>query len=237
MSRHRVLLVEPNRDLGRILQEYLRRADLDVLCVTDAGSALELARRERPDLIVAEDQLPGGAGGLELVRALATQTDLAKVPVLLLSGAATPEERLDSLNSGAQDYLLKPFTMKELVYRCERLIVRQRESELGELSGDLARFKSTDVLQLLEANQSTGVLHIDGEFKGEIHLLDGYICGCFADDHKGEEAAYRLIPVRNGRFHFVRSNIRSNIQNVRSTTEFMMEALRRHDERAKLPAS
>ncbi len=159
------------------------------------------------------------------------------VPVLLLSGAATPEERLDSLISGAEDYLLKPFTMKELVYRCERLIVHQRKSELGELSGDLARFKSTDVLQLLEANQATGVLHIDGECKGEIHLLDGYICGCFAENHKGEEAAYRLIPVRNGRFHFIRSNIRSNIQNVRSTTEFMMEALRRHDERAKLPAS
>ena len=47
----------------------------------------------------------------------------------------------------------------------------------------------------------------------------------------------RLIPVRNGRFHFVRSNIRSNMQSVRSTTEFMMEALRRHDEGAKQPAS
>lgn len=237
MSRYRVLLVEPNRDLGRILQEYLGRVDLDVLSATDAAAALELARRERPDLIVAEAELPGGAGGLELVRALATETDLAVVPVLLLSGAATPEERLDSLNSGAEDYLLKPFTMKELVYRCERLIVHQRKSQLGELAGDLARFKSTDVLQLLEANQATGVLHIDGEFKGEIHLLDGYICGCFAESYKGEEAAYRLIPVRNGRFHFIRSNIRSNIQHVRSTTEFMMEALRRHDERAKLPAT
>ncbi|HEY7700642.1 MAG TPA: response regulator, partial [Vicinamibacteria bacterium] len=175
MSRYRVLLVEPNRDLGRILQDYLGRADLDVLCATDAGSALDLARRERPDLIVSEAELPGGASGLELVRALATETDLAAVPLLLLSGAATPEERLDSLNSGAEDYLLKPFTMKELVYRCERLIVHHRKSELGELSGDLARFKSTDVLQLLEANQATGVLHIDGEFKGEIHLLDGYI--------------------------------------------------------------
>jgi hypothetical protein len=81
------------------------------------------------------------------------------------------------------------------------------------------------------------VLHIDGEYQGEIHLLDGYICGCFVDGHRGEEAAYRLIPVRNGRFHFVRSNIRSNIKSVRSTTEFMMEALRRHDEKAKLPAS
>ncbi|HLE71914.1 MAG TPA: response regulator [Vicinamibacteria bacterium] len=237
MSRYRVLLVEPNRDLGGILQEYLRRSDLDVLSAFDAGSALELARRERPDLIVSEAELSGGASGLELSRALATEADLVSVPVLLLSGAVTPEERLDSLSSGAEDYLLKPFTMKELVYRCERLIVHQRKSELGELSGDLARFKSTDVLQLLEANQATGVLHIDGEFKGEIHLLDGYICGCFAESYKGEEAAYRLIPVRNGRFHFVRSNIRSNIQNVRSTTEFMMEALRRHDEKAKLPAS
>ncbi len=237
MSRYRVLLVEPNRDLGRILQEYLGRSDLDAIYATDAASALELARRERPDLIVSEAELPGGASGLELVRALATETDLVSLPVLLLSGAATPEERLDSLSSGAEDYLLKPFTMKELVYRCERLIVHQRKSELGELSGDLARFKSTDVLQLLEANQATGVLHIDGEFKGEIHLLDGYICGCFAESYKGEEAAYRLIPVRNGRFHFFRSNIRSNIQNVRSTTEFMMEALRRHDEKAKLPAS
>jgi hypothetical protein len=52
---------------------------------------------------------------------------------------------------------------------------------------------------------------------------------------RGEEAVYRLIPIRRGRFHFVRTNIRSNIQNLRSTTEFMMEALRRHDEQ-KQPA-
>jgi CheY-like chemotaxis protein len=236
MSRYRVLLVEPNRELGRILQDYLRRSDLDVFSAADAGSALELARRERPELIICEADLPAGASGLELARALGSEADLSSVPVLLLSGSLTPEERLDSLHSGAEDYLLKPFTMKELVYRCERLIAHQRTNEPGELSGDLARFKSTDVLQLLEANQATGVLHIDGESKGEIHLFEGYICGCFAESHKGEEAAYRLIPVRNGRFHFIRSNIRNNIQNLRSTTEFMMEALRRHDEKAKLPA-
>jgi hypothetical protein len=67
-------------------------------------------------------------------------------------------------------------------------------------------------------------------------LLDGYICGGFAGQFRGEEATYRLIPVRRGRFHFVRTNIRSNIQNLRSTTEFMMEALRRHDEREQQPA-
>src|SRR5262245_32654026 len=111
MSRHRILLVEPNRELGRVLQEYLRRSDLDVLAAFDAASALEIARRERPDLIVSEAELPGGASGLELSRALTTENDLVSVPLLLLSGAATPEERLDSLTSGAEDYLLKPFTM------------------------------------------------------------------------------------------------------------------------------
>jgi DNA-binding response OmpR family regulator len=237
MSRYRVLLVEPNRDLGRIFQDYLRRSEIEVLSASDAASALDAARRERPDLVVSESELGGGASGLELVRALAADRGLLSLPVLLLTEAASPEERLDALTSGAGDYLLKPFTMKELVYRCERLVAYHRKTELGELSGDLARFKSTDVLQLLEANQATGVLRIDGEYQGEIHLLDGYICGCFAGDFKGEEAAYRLIPVRNGRFHVIRSNSRSNIESVRSTTEFMMEALRRHDEGAKQPAS
>ena len=156
---------------------------------------------------------------------------------MFLSGTVTPEERLDAIESGADDYLLKPFTMRELIYRCERLISYYRRNEPGELSGDLGRFKSTDVLQMLEANQATGVLHVDGDHKGEIHLLDGYICGGFAEALKGEEAVYQLIPVRTGRFHFVRSNIRSNIQSVRSTTEFMMEAFRRHDEGAKQPAN
>lgn len=236
MSRYRVLLVEPNTELARIVQGYFVRSELEVLNAVDAANALEVARRERPDIVVCEADLPGNAGGLELVRALRSEADLLTLPVLILSGAITPEERLDALSSGADDYLLKPFSMRELVYRCERLITHHRRNEPGELSGDLARFKSTDVLQMLEANQATGVLHIEGEFIGEIHLLDGYICGCFSDELKGEFAAYRLIPVRKGRFHFVRSNIRSNIASVRSTTEFMMEALRRHDEREKQPA-
>ncbi len=88
---------------------------------------------------------------------------------------------------------------------------------------------------MLETNQATGVLHIQGEdgFGGDIHLLDGYICGGFAGETRAEEAAYSLIPIRRGRFHFVRTNIRSNIQTVRTTTEFMMEALRRDDEKER----
>ncbi|TDI48448.1 MAG: response regulator [Acidobacteria bacterium] len=236
MSRYRVLLVEPNAELRLVFSDYFKRSGLEVVSAIDAGSGLDTSRRECPDMIACEVELPGGADGLEFARALRADHDLKSIPILILSGNITPEERWEAISSGADDYLMKPFTMRELIYRCERLISFYRSNEPGELSGDLTRFKSTDVLQMLEANQATGVLHIDGNHKGEIHLLDGYICGCFADEFQGEEAAYRLIPVRDGRFHFVRANITSNIESIRSTTEFMMEAFRRHDEREKQPA-
>jgi CheY-like chemotaxis protein len=235
MAHFRILLVEPNVDLARILDEYFQRCDLEVIKAPDAQQGLELARRERPDLVLSESELPG-ADGLAFVRALRVESDLRKTPFILLSSDSSPEQRLASLDSGADDYVLKPFSMKELVLRCQQQITNHRRSEPGELSGDLSRFKTTDILQMLEANQATGVLHVEGDFGGEIHLLDGYICGGFAGRMRGEEAVYRLIPIRRGRFHFVRTNIRSNIQNLRSTTEFMMEALRRHDENEAQPA-
>jgi CheY-like chemotaxis protein len=230
MSRFRILLIEPNPELARVLGEYLQRCDLGVIKASDAQQGLDAARRERPDLVLSETEL-SGADGLALVRALRVEADLRETPFILMSSDSSPEQRLASLDSGADDYILKPFSMRELVLRCQRHITNHRRNEPGELSGDLSRFKTTDILQMLEANQATGVLHVDGDVTGEIHLLDGYICGGFAGTSRGEEATYRLIPVRRGRFHFVRTNIRSNIQNLRSTTEFMMEALRRHDER------
>jgi CheY-like chemotaxis protein len=236
MSHFRILLVEPNVDLARILDEYFHRCDLEIIKAPDAQQALDLARRERPDLVLSETELTG-ADGLAFVRALRVEPDLRETPFILLSSDSSPEQRLASLDSGADDYVLKPFSMRELVLRCRRLITNHRRNEPGELSGDLSRFKTTDILQMLEANQATGVLHVEGDISGEIHLLDGYICGGFAGRLRGEDATYRLIPVRRGRFHFVRTNIRSNIKNLRSTTEFMMEALRRHDENAQQPAS
>jgi len=175
--------------------------------------------------------------GLALSKAIRGVPAADQLPLILLCGDSTPEHRLACLDAGATDYLLKPFSMKELVRRCRHQVELSLRGTFGELSGDLTHFKTTDILQILEANQATGVLHIETrDTRGEIHLLDGYICGGFAGPELGEEAVYRLVPLRLGRFTFLHSNIRSNIQAVRSTTEFMMEALRRHDERERQPA-
>jgi CheY-like chemotaxis protein len=235
MSLYRILLVEPNLELGTVLEEYLVRNSMEVIRAPDARQGLDAARRERPDLIVSENELPA-ADGPSFVRALRVEPDLREIPFVMLSADMSPEHRLACLDSGADDYLLKPFSMKELVLRCQRQIVYHRRHETSELSGDLSRFKSTDILQMLETNQATGVLYVEGNVSGEIHLLDGSICGGFAGSARGEDAIYRLIPVRKGRFYFIRTNIRSNIQVVYSTTEFMMEAFRLHDEKEHQPA-
>ena len=236
MARYRILIIEPNLDLSGVLQEYLAKSDFDVATMPDALDAIPTVRRETPDLVLCEDDLPE-TDGLAFGKALRSVPDFDNLPLILVSGNSTPEHRLACLDAGADDYLLKPFSMKELVRRCRTQIEVHRRNEQGELSGDLSHFKTTDILQMLEANQATGVIHIDTEqASGEIHLLDGYICGGFTGQQQGEEAVYRLIPLRKGRFNFVHSNIRSNIQSVRSTTEFMMEALRRHDEEERQPA-
>jgi len=236
MARYRILIIEPNLELSGVLQEYLAKSEFEVSAVRDAQQALHAIRQGPPDLVLCEEELPE-MDGLAFSHALRQAPGSDNVPLILISGDSTPEHRLACLDSGANDYLLKPFSMKELVRRCQKQIEFQQRSGVGELSGDLAHFKTTDVLQMLEANQATGVLHIESEdAHGEIHLLDGYICGGFAGPQLGEDAVYHLIPLRHGRFTFAHTNIRSNIQSVRSTTEFMMEAFRRHDERERQPA-
>lgn len=237
MTRYRIVVVEPNLELSEVLRDYLARSGFEVSLAQKAQEALQLVAQQIPALVLCEEELPD-MDGLSLSKAIRGLPAADQVALMLFCGDSTPEHRLACLDAGATDYLLKPFSMKELVRRCRQQIGLGLRGAPGELSGDLTYFKTTDILQMLEANQATGVLHIETkDTRGEIHLLDGYICGGFAGPDLGEEAIYRLIPLRLGRFTFLHSNIRSNIQSVRSTTEFMMEALRRHDEKERAPAS
>jgi hypothetical protein len=98
-----------------------------------------------------------------------------------------------------------------------------------ELSGSLGYFNNTDVLQMLESARVTGVLHIEGEHTGQIHLRDGRICGCFSRGLDEYEAMFRLIVADRGRFRFVPSDVHSNLPARRTTTQLLLEAHLRLD--------
>ena len=129
-SGARVLVADDNADL----REYVRRllgARYEVQAAADGAAALEAARRNAPDLIVADVMMPR-MDGFALLRALRADAGLRSVPVILLSARAGEEARIEGLQQGADDYLVKPFSARELLARVEshlEIARIRRESE------------------------------------------------------------------------------------------------------------
>lgn len=111
----RVLVADDNADMRAYLRDLLSPA-YAVETVADGEQALEAARRKRPDLILSDIMMPR-LNGLELLQALRADEVLRDVPVILLSARAGEEARLEGLDAGADDYLVKPFSARELVAR------------------------------------------------------------------------------------------------------------------------
>jgi DNA-binding response OmpR family regulator len=146
-----VLLIEDDLDLSQALSQVLRSRGLDLVCCADGLEALALARRHAFDAIVLDLSLPG-IDGLELLQRI--RADGSTVPILIVTARAAIGERVLGLNTGADDYLPKPFDVEELEARLRALVRRsQGEEELhcGTLRLDRASgvfFKGTRPLEL-----------------------------------------------------------------------------------------
>ncbi|MCA9737796.1 MAG: response regulator, partial [Gemmatimonadetes bacterium] len=114
-ARPRVLWADDNADLRAYVTELLSPR-FDVEAAADGEAALSAARQRRPDLVLADVMMPG-LNGFELLAALRADPDLGDVPVILLSARAGEEARLGAAEAGADDYLTKPFSARELVVR------------------------------------------------------------------------------------------------------------------------
>lgn len=119
-SRAVLLLVEDDRTLGPLLVEALGDA-YEVVLVRDMHSALHVTLTQRPDLLVVDRGLPDG-DGVDLVRRLRRAGVTA--PVLVLTARGTLADRVDGLDAGAEDYLVKPFELPELLARLRALLRR-----------------------------------------------------------------------------------------------------------------
>ena len=127
MSRARVLVVDDDSKILSSLRLYLEHAGYEVAAAPDGQRALAAARAFRPDLVVLDVMLPKG-DGLAVCRALRAESE---VPILFLTARATEEDRLEGLDLGADDYVTKPFSPRELVARV-RAILRRARGESGE---------------------------------------------------------------------------------------------------------
>jgi two-component system alkaline phosphatase synthesis response regulator PhoP len=121
----RILVVEDDADIASLIVHYLSPAGYDSEVVATGSDALAAARRRPPDLIILDRMLPG-LDGLEICRALRADAELGTVPILMLTARAEEVDRIAGFETGADDYVTKPFSPKELVARIGALLRRVR---------------------------------------------------------------------------------------------------------------
>lgn len=118
-----MLLVEDNADIADLVTHYLQRADHVVDLVTAGTEVLARARTTSPDLILLDLMLPG-MDGLEVCQALRGEAKTASIPVIMITARGEESDRVRGLELGADDYVTKPFSPKELVARVAAMLRR-----------------------------------------------------------------------------------------------------------------
>src|SRR5262245_55650392 len=138
-----VLVVDDEPQIVEIARDYLQHAGFSVITASDGHQALDLARARLPDLVVLDLGLPR-LGGLDVARALRRESD---VPIIMLTARVEESDRLLGLELGADDYITKPFSPRELAARVRAVLRRGDQGQtrdvitFGNVTIDLARMK------------------------------------------------------------------------------------------------
>ena len=123
MRRRKILVVEDDRKTVELIRLYLDKDGYRVIAAYSGDKAVDLARSERPDLIVLDLMLPE-IDGLEVCRILRRESD---VPIVMLTARTTEQDKLSGLDLGADDYITKPFSPRELLARVRAVLRRVQE--------------------------------------------------------------------------------------------------------------
>ena len=131
MARASMLLVEDDAALAELLVYTFKREDFDVAHTPDGEEALLLARERAPDIVLL-DWMVEGLSGIEVCRRLRRAPETANVPIIMLTARGEEEDRVRGLETGADDYVTKPFSPRELVARVGAVLRRVRPALAGE---------------------------------------------------------------------------------------------------------
>ncbi|HEX2483363.1 MAG TPA: response regulator [Methylomirabilota bacterium] len=137
-----VLVVEDERDIADLVRYHVEKAGMRVVHTADGGTALRLARAELPDVVVLDLMLPG-LDGLEVCRQLRREAATRRLPIIMLTARGEEVDRVVGLELGADDYVVKPFSPRELIARI-RAVLRRSDGPVPEPTG-----------------RATGELHVD----------------------------------------------------------------------------
>jgi two-component system, OmpR family, alkaline phosphatase synthesis response regulator PhoP len=119
----RILVVDDDKQIVRLIQSYLEQAGYRVLTAANGETALHTVRRERPDLVVLDLMLPD-RDGWEITRIIRSDSNLAGLPIIMLTARVEDTDKIVGLELGADDYITKPFNPREVVARVRAVLRR-----------------------------------------------------------------------------------------------------------------
>ncbi len=132
MQRAKILIVEDDPPLAELLHWHISQAGFDVIATADGEEALLLIEEERPDLVIL-DWMIESLSGIEVCRRIRRMGEMASLPVIMLTARSAEDDRLRGLETGADDYVTKPFSPAELVLRVKAVLRRTRPAVSGEM--------------------------------------------------------------------------------------------------------
>jgi two-component system phosphate regulon response regulator PhoB len=126
--RKRILIVDDERDLVELISMNLQRNGYDTLTAHDGPTGLDIARKQKPDMLVLDVMMPG-LSGRDVTLALKGDPDTASIPILMLTAKTEETDIIVGLSMGADDYVTKPFSMKVLMARVAAVLRRKASIE------------------------------------------------------------------------------------------------------------
>jgi len=211
--------------------------------VHEADNGEEGLRRalgERPWLILVEVALPGPIDGVTLCQQVRGHSLTSHTPLLFLSEHDDYRERYRALSAGADDFLSKRITAREILIRMQ--LVLKRYADLGArvgpgtsaLEGRVEAVGAPGVLQMCNLGQLSGVLTIRADSRtAEFHFREGEIVGARAGGESGPEAVYDFVAWPEGRFHFLPGDPVTSVPFGQRFDQLLLEGCRRLDERRR----
>jgi CheY-like chemotaxis protein len=235
-SNVKVLLVDDNpMILGMLRQALAPFANISV--ATDGADALMKVIDEPFDLIVADYQM-AGMDGRQLLNKIKARPNTSRIPVILLASKADISEKLKMVQDAVEDFVEKPFFLKEAGARIKRIVDKISLEKMakeaagdGTLRGTLAQMNVIDLVQSLDLGHKTCklVLSNNGD-RCEIFFADGQINHAAYGPLKGDEAVYKVLAWTAGNFQ-IEFNVHSSEQSTSHSTQgLLMEGLRLLDE-------
>jgi CheY-like chemotaxis protein len=234
----KLLLAEDNPLVRDLVSKGLEPF-CEVLVANDGGDALLKVIDEPPDVILCDYNMPG-LNGRQLFEKLRARESTRHIPFLFMASRSDIEEKLRPLVEGAEDFIAKPFLVKDLVRSAKKVVDRlhleklqKRASRPGVIQGRLEEMSMIDLMQSLEMGQKSCRLQVQkGSERAELYFAGGQCRDAKMGELAGDDAVFKVVLWTEGEFEidFNAANASTATTTTRSTTGLLMEAMRLMDE-------